>query len=265
MNSAYPNTKKSVVASSSGPKLPQAPLPPKMGTNAVSTAGSELAKDLDPERVFGMTNTGGEQSCFLNSILQTFWNILPLRREFISFASKESADDHLFIREFKKFFCEVRANVEKTKFDSFPVRRELFKLFYLSNKYNLNDMSDANEALENILNLLHAHLVGVDIASEQDSDKLCKPVCFVHESFHIPLALSTMCPCGAQKTEKLDSNHFLQHVFPAQLLGIVNASVGEKGDSSKRRSTYAGVNLRAQMRTKSELFPHMERLPEYIK
>ena len=44
------------------------------------------------------------------------------------------------------------------------MRRELYKLFYHTEKYSLNDMSDANEALENVLNLLHAHIVKVHLA-----------------------------------------------------------------------------------------------------
>ena len=47
------------------------------------------------------------------------------------------------------------------------MRRELFKLFYHSEKYSLNDMSDANEALENVLNLLHAHIVKVPFVRNQ--------------------------------------------------------------------------------------------------
>ena len=81
-------------------------------------------------------------------------------------------------------------------FDTGPIRKQLFKLFYFDNKFCLNDQADANEALENTLNLLHAHLVGADLAKTQETTQQCSPTCFVHDNFYIDLDCVTLCKCG---------------------------------------------------------------------
>ena len=42
------------------------------------------------------------------------------------------------------------------EFESIAVRRELFKLFYLSNEFVLNMKADAFEAFDHILSLIHS-------------------------------------------------------------------------------------------------------------
>lgn len=44
-------------------------------------------------------------------------------------------------------------------YSSSYIRRELFKLFYLQNTFNLNEMADAAEAYTHMLELLHANSI----------------------------------------------------------------------------------------------------------
>jgi len=43
-------------------------------------------------------------------------------------------------------------------YKSLDIRRELFKLFYNEELFNLNEKADASEALTTVLSILHASL-----------------------------------------------------------------------------------------------------------
>lgn len=63
-----------------------------------------------------------------------------------------------FIDSIKSFFISG-VLTDKYTFETIspvPIRRELFKLYYLSDLFNLNEKSDAAEALAHVLSLLHA-------------------------------------------------------------------------------------------------------------
>ena len=80
-----------------------------------------------------------------------------------------------------------------------------------------------------------------NIEHEQDSAVPCSPTCFVHECFHIPLLVRTVCECGEDAFDCLDNNHFLHHLSPKVLVDSVNAelSKGTK-DYTSSKSVFSG-------------------------
>ncbi len=91
------------------------------------------------------------------------------------------------IKSIKDFYSEAfNADDRVVKIlSSNEVRKELFKLFYDSGVYSLNDKADANEAFVELLNLIH----GWEASSAKHKDMFsavnqkCKG-CFVHEAFY---------------------------------------------------------------------------------
>ena len=52
-------------------------------------------------RAFGLVNGYGEQSCFLNVVLQALWNIESVREPLMAFVRLVDKNDPPFIAEFK--------------------------------------------------------------------------------------------------------------------------------------------------------------------
>ena len=73
--------------------------------NTVSSLPSaETASRREPRRstrAFGLVNGYGEQSCFLNVVLQALWNIGAVREPLLAFARTTEPTDPPFIIEFK--------------------------------------------------------------------------------------------------------------------------------------------------------------------
>ena len=62
------------------------------------------------------------------------------------------------INSIQDFFqqCTVEKGGKIMESESIAVRRELFKLFYLTNEFVLNMKADAFEAFDHILSLIHS-------------------------------------------------------------------------------------------------------------
>ena len=87
------------------------------------------------------------------------------------------------------------------------IRRELFKLFYTTDLFNLNEKADSAEALSAILSLLHASMCSKNFLNSQikrNVDEMCDESCasetgekcFVHQIFHIEMITKKKCRCG---------------------------------------------------------------------
>ena len=85
------------------------------------------------------------------------------------------------------------------KFKPIIIRRELFKLFYLEDLFNVNEKADAAEAFCHILSIIHASCTKTQgmKGTELDVDIKCpNDSCLVHQIFSIKTLTKKKCKCG---------------------------------------------------------------------
>ena len=129
-------------------------------------------------------------------------------------------------------FSGLRADYPS--FTAVVIRRELFKLYYLSNLFNLNEKADAAEALAHILSLLHASYcrhygckpsedkqkweIDYDIPCDFKTDHGTVK-CAIHRCFHVTTIAKRKCRCGEVFDQlKSESNFFQMIVSPAAII-----------------------------------------------
>ncbi|CDW82691.1 UNKNOWN [Stylonychia lemnae] len=170
---------------------------------------------------FGLENPPGHNNCYLNSVLQSIWNLTKnsgLPKYLLSEETFGSIDerDEPIIQDFINSFKEN--SLQKIQvFNPVAVRTELFKLFYEDQKFDLTDKADASEAFYNILCLIHSSNTPSQGQSKQDKNKLdfddkCEiQDCFIHQCFQINTLMTRICQCGELVIkQKSDVNSFIQ-------------------------------------------------------
>ncbi len=95
------------------------------------------------------------------------------------------------------------------------MRREFFKIYYLSNNFNLNEKADASEAFSSFLSLLHLAYTKQPILNEtldlhkHFDDKCNSNDCLAHSNFNMQLRTTKACRCGKKfQDETSNSNNF---------------------------------------------------------
>lgn len=119
---------------------------------------------------FGLENSDGHYNCFLNVVIQSFWNIVPFRQAILQegqLIKRNLSPNTLignFCKELFQFFNDVNKNLSNSEqspgilqASTKNLRINLFKIFYLEQIFNLNEKADASEAFTKILELLHGY------------------------------------------------------------------------------------------------------------
>jgi len=88
------------------------------------------------------------------------------------------------------------------------VRAELFKFFYKQYKFLLHNGADAQEALDNILTILHAAFTHNATISNFDKPEVTCNNCPVHRLFYQQVYKIQKCICGENKQGVENVNQF---------------------------------------------------------
>ena len=168
-----------------------------------------------------MQNRSGHMNCFLNTGLQLIWSLwltsdIDSLKAFITLPPEEGPELSrplmLAITEFYKEIGEIYNDVPK--FSSIGIRREMFKLYYRCESFDLNEKADAFEAFDFLLTCIHSWVRQSQIkplSREMDrnddqrgaiSSKLAKlseiecdqkNSCFVHKNFYLSKVSKRLC------------------------------------------------------------------------
>ncbi|KAI8533841.1 hypothetical protein RHMOL_Rhmol10G0041300 [Rhododendron molle] len=148
-----------------------------------STLGTISGSDiLNP----GLRNDTGEYTCFVNVIVQTFWNLRKFREVFTSRATPEHVHigDPCVVCALKEIFTalsEASANKEREAISPTSLRNALIKLNTDSNIFCEPHMYDTSEVLAIVLDSLHKSTVGRKCA--EGSWDCGSDACIAHELF----------------------------------------------------------------------------------
>ena len=140
----------------------------------------------------GLLNAPSEYNCFLNVIVQSLWHLDPFRLLFNTVAHRH-VKEHMKKPEadrLKCIVCSLRLIFTQLQFDesanlsSANLRLALSVVYEQSGKFRLNEMEDASECLQAILQCIHHELHG-------NSSPTCQhPDCPVHRIFGYGLSES---------------------------------------------------------------------------
>jgi len=136
----------------------------------------------------GLDNPASANNCFLNSVLQAFYNIESCREFLLNPSAAHQSDD--LISKISQLFVHLFFDGQGSSISPTSVRLSLSEQFKTAGRFRLDEMEDAVEAFETIL--LHIH--GGDV--DQPCSKL---PCLGHNVFAFESIESTRClspACG---------------------------------------------------------------------
>ncbi|KAF7130792.1 hypothetical protein RHSIM_Rhsim10G0031400 [Rhododendron simsii] len=171
-----------------------------------STSGTISGSDiLNP----GLRNDTGEYTCFVNVIVQTFWNLRKFREAFVSRATPKHVHigDPCVVCALKEIFTalsEASANKEKEAISPTSLRNALIKLNPDSNIFREPHMYDTSEVLAIVLDSLHKSTVGSKCA--EGSWDCGSDACIAHELFGMDILEKIICSNCVQNMQP--ESHF---------------------------------------------------------
>lgn len=130
----------------------------------------------------GLKNNG-QNSCFMNAVIQSLWNISAFSNKICSI------EKHKCSQDYKCVFCALQIIFTSLKYSSEVVDSIGLRcaLDALNSNFAMKKMADASEAFIYILDEIHK-------ATEvSDSGFNC---CSAHEMFSIDILSLKLCPCG---------------------------------------------------------------------
>ena len=138
----------------------------------------------------GFQNKWGENNCFLNVILQSLFFLAPFATEFAATEEHTHTKNCVFCA-LKDIFVDYQFSEPKKVIAPTVMRKTLSDLFAPESRFMMNDIEDANEALEEILKELHVELHKGDEA--EGNEDICQPPCLVHRTFGMEMMVQKTC------------------------------------------------------------------------
>ena len=117
-----------------------------------------------------------------------------------------------------EFFGKIEQDGEVKIYCANDIRRELFKLYYVEDIFDLYTKADPCEAIDKILTVVH-HWISALNSANMPSDQLSPCKCFVHEKFFLKRTVLSKCICGEQtKSEAFSENMFAEIFVTDQII-----------------------------------------------
>jgi len=192
-------------------------------------------------RKLGLENKRGSNHCFLNVVIQAFWNLQAFRTRLLA------EPHHANRTSCMCCYCELKALFQEysvSEANCLPpdgLRRALSSVYFANGRFKAGDMEDASETLDALLGILHAcHLEQrspaipaqmLDLSHvEKASTFGCHPLCFAHDIFGIEYVDVPHCTfCGATGEPSMSSS-YLYTTYASELLAIVGSRSGSCED-----------------------------------
>ncbi|CAE7857731.1 slc35b2 [Symbiodinium microadriaticum] len=204
------------------------------------------ARDAEPLplRARGLENENGANHCFLNVVIQAFWNLQSFRRRVLHAPEHDHAGSTAQNRVGATVYCALKTVFQEFQFsdaDTLPpdcLRRALSSVYDAQGRFKIGDMEDATETIETILGCLHACNVSHGPACcplqsqaefvEEASDFGCHPMCLAHEVFGIEYVDITRCTfCGATREPSV-SGAYLYRAYVTELIDCQSRTPAEQ-------------------------------------
>ena len=160
--------------------------------------------------MFGLYNAAQKYNCFLNSVLQVFWNIESFRQFFKFYAQNDDPLDIELIRNLKEFFYEIMERQkafyeDDTVIDPEAIRVELAKKFPSS--YPMGEQADATELFEHIFTLIHENEVAK--VSKHSVSKSAPSIYLIGHKMQLDLNIIVDCGCGVSESVKQNAEQYV--------------------------------------------------------
>lgn len=139
------------------------------------------------EREKGLSNRIGENNCFLNVIIQSFYHLRPFRVGIMMISEHNHPNENCI-------FCALKVVLSQYHFEPGSsvspraLRKALSIVYSLENKFQIGKLADAVEVNDALISCLHQSLQG--------NTGPCDPPCFVHKIFSINQVQQTICLCN---------------------------------------------------------------------
>eukprot|EP00466_Bigelowiella_natans_P000605 jgi/Bigna1/66523/fgenesh1_pg.1_\ len=183
-------------------QIPQRPAP------SSSASAGEVHK--------GLHNDTGLYHCFLNVVIQSLWHLRSFRERFLSLDYTHSC-----LRK-PCAFCALRTIFTMYKFGEGAVippetlRSALSEIYKSDLRFQLQQMADASECLDEILKLMHCDHSGIIDVAKYD-EIACTPPCISHATFGAQMMDQKVCrACGATSDPVID-NSFIFNIYASSL------------------------------------------------
>uniref|UniRef100_A0A1I8IZP7 USP domain-containing protein n=1 Tax=Macrostomum lignano TaxID=282301 RepID=A0A1I8IZP7_9PLAT len=153
---------------------------------------AQSPNSMHPQQLIkGLANDPGSNSCFLNSAVQLLWH-----QELFQ-TGLNQLTSHLCSGHRSCVFCALKVVFTQLRFSDRPtldagvLRSALAAQF--SDRFQLGEMDDSAECLEQILGRLHFHLV----RQQQPQQQCTAGHCITHRRFGMDIQEERACPrCG---------------------------------------------------------------------
>eukprot|EP00667_Euglena_gracilis_P003554 EG_transcript_3564 len=180
-------------------------------THEQQLARERVRPPVVPESV-GLENPVGAHNCFLNVVLQSLWHLGDFRGRVEELPQHQCRPNCIF--------CAIRNLFTQYKFGSYAhmppkdVREVVSRIFSQEQRFQVDQMDDAAEMLDAILQQLHLE------TTSSEPHAPCQPPCLPHAVFAAEIIERRQrCPTCRDPGEHFNSYVTNLHYFPASLLG----------------------------------------------
>ncbi|CDW73817.1 ubiquitin carboxyl-terminal hydrolase-related protein [Stylonychia lemnae] len=188
--------------------------------------------DSSGARIFGLKNEDGQYNCYMNVVVQVLWHLDSVRKALIDFSKVElnhlkDFREYKFLQELQALFRQLQEDQSTDSFSINCMRRELFKLFYEEQLFEVNQKGDSSEALLCLLRIIHLAYVDpnqrrVCKSFDDELDLQCISSCIIHQNFCIRSQEHLNCKCGNKKAFDKYNNNFVQVINMFEYLEKIN-------------------------------------------
>ena len=148
---------------------------------APSRASSSRSRWASNHR--GLENDLGDNHCFLNVVIQAFWNLQSFRKLVLHAPWHQHSEDRSCCYCALKSLFNEFASSEADTIPPDSLRQALSSVYDAKGRFKTGDMEDATETIEAILGILHACNVQPGWCDQHPSAELlgfCLLVCFLN-------------------------------------------------------------------------------------
>ncbi|XP_029006419.1 inactive ubiquitin carboxyl-terminal hydrolase 53 isoform X2 [Betta splendens] len=209
-------------------------------------SGGALKKSYQPGSMLslaltkGLFNEPGQNSCFLNSAVQSccerhrhrptvgsssvqqvLWQLDIFRRSLRQLSGHFCLGDACIFCALKSIFSQFQQSRERV-LPSDSLRNALAETFKDEQRFQLGLMDDAAECFENILERIHLHIVS-DTATSACSSKSC----ITHQKFAMMLYEQFVCRCCGASSDPHPFTEFVHYVSTTALCQQVDRMLGK--------------------------------------
>lgn len=165
----------------------------------------------------GLENDLGDNHCFLNVVIQAFWNLQSFRKLLLNASWHQHDGEDQEIARSTCCYCALKSlfnDFASSEADTIPpdsLRQALSSVYDAKGRFKTGDMEDATETIEAILGILHAcnvqpmqqvstnssssnHLLGPSAEFVEEASNFgCHPVCLAHQVFGLEVVDVAHC------------------------------------------------------------------------